>query len=143
MRMHLDELLSAYLDGEVSAEERSCVVRHLETCPACRDDLAALHAARSMVRSLPTLEPPAGLIPTDGQVAVVVPLRRRRRTWAAAVAAAVTALTIGIATAMAPAPPTPISISDLSNQHGARSSLDPGVTPVKLPPVDIEVEGIE
>ncbi len=35
-------LLSAYLDGELPAEREATVRGHLEVCPGCRADLAAL-----------------------------------------------------------------------------------------------------
>jgi len=33
---HIDEQLSAYLDGELTAQERQQVEAHLKICPQCR-----------------------------------------------------------------------------------------------------------
>lgn len=38
--------LSAYVDGELTADDRRAVERHLEACEACRRDLATLRAVR-------------------------------------------------------------------------------------------------
>jgi hypothetical protein len=57
---HLDDLLSAYVDGELTAEERAVVDAHVAACPACRRELAATQAAKSWVTGLPAAEPPFG-----------------------------------------------------------------------------------
>ena len=36
---HPEELLSAYLDGEITADERAYVDEHLTTCSRCRAEL--------------------------------------------------------------------------------------------------------
>lgn len=43
-------LLSAYLDGELSGNEREMVARHLSRCPACGKKFSALRAARTAFR---------------------------------------------------------------------------------------------
>ena len=52
------ELLSAYVDGEVTAEEAREVEDLLETSEDARRDLAELQAMVELVRGLPELEPP-------------------------------------------------------------------------------------
>jgi anti-sigma factor RsiW len=54
-----DELLSAYLDGEVTAGERELVERALREIPAVRQSLEELRRLQDGVRSLPRyhLEP--------------------------------------------------------------------------------------
>ena len=52
------ELLSAYVDGEVSAEEAREVEDLLETSEEARRELAELQATVDLVRGLPELEPP-------------------------------------------------------------------------------------
>lgn len=121
---HLDEVLSAYLDGEVSGPEVSVVHSHLAECPACRAQLAELYTARRAVRSLPVLDPPTAL------VAARVGRRRRAPVWAGA-AAAVAAAVVALVVALQPAS-EPVMLSELSLQVGARASLDPGLAPVKL-----------
>ncbi|MFP4346460.1 MAG: MG2 domain-containing protein [Anaerolineales bacterium] len=44
MKRHRDVELLAYLDGELSPEERARVEAHLAECPACREELARLEA---------------------------------------------------------------------------------------------------
>ncbi|HEY0071765.1 MAG TPA: zf-HC2 domain-containing protein [Chloroflexia bacterium] len=54
-------LISAYLDGEVTPEERKTVERHLATCEECRQVLAEYRAIGSDLRAMPVPIPPAGL----------------------------------------------------------------------------------
>ena len=51
-------LLSAYVDGEVSAADARRVEEHAAACPACRDELDSLTATVELVRGLPELELP-------------------------------------------------------------------------------------
>ena len=51
-------LLSAYVDGEVSAAEARRVEEHAAACSACRDELDSLTATVELVRGLPELELP-------------------------------------------------------------------------------------
>jgi anti-sigma factor RsiW len=57
---HPEELLSAYLDDELTPAERAYVDDHLATCARCRADLAEEREVRSAVRDLPAVEPPYG-----------------------------------------------------------------------------------
>ena len=52
------ELLSAYLDGEVTDEERAQVETHLAVSPAWRDELDSLRWTVSLLRELPDLPLP-------------------------------------------------------------------------------------
>jgi hypothetical protein len=56
-----NELLSAYLDNEVTAEERALVERRLEQSPALRETLDELSEVSEAVRALPRPLPPVGL----------------------------------------------------------------------------------
>lgn len=56
-------LLSAMIDGELSAEERERVERHLEDCPLCRLALEEMTEASESYRGLIPLLPPFGLRP--------------------------------------------------------------------------------
>jgi hypothetical protein len=53
-------LLSAYLDGEVSAAEADEVRSLLERSPSARARLESLRSVRRTLRALPAVEPPAG-----------------------------------------------------------------------------------
>jgi len=132
---HLGELLSAFLDGEVTEDERSRVGGHLATCLACWDEFNDLNSARTAVRSLLILDLPPGLIPSQEGVAEVLPLSHRPPVWIAAAAAAILALFIGIATILAPPTTLELRLDQLSDQYGARTSLQPSLTPRTPVPV--------
>ena len=77
------ELISAQLDGALTAEEAGALDEHLAQCPACRAlraDLSTLH------QLLPTLaeEPPAGLkddIMKAVHASKCTPFHTRKRQW--------------------------------------------------------------
>ena len=125
---HPGELLSAWLDGETTANESASVEAHLAGCSQCRIEVDGIHRARSAVRSLPWLE-----LPSDVMGRVVVPLRRRRRVIITAAAAAALAGVLGVAGVLADRP-VPLTVSDLTGRYAARSAADPGVVAVKLVP---------
>jgi len=54
----IKELLSAYIDGALSQEERAQVEEHLKTCKECSESLAALKEAVSQIKGLEEVEPP-------------------------------------------------------------------------------------
>ncbi len=51
-------LLSAYIDGHVNAPERAQVEKHLQSCVACRANLATLSATVQAVQALPAMRLP-------------------------------------------------------------------------------------
>jgi|GEM_PF-5123102 len=53
------ELLNAYIDGELAEAERDQLDDHLRSCPQCADELAELQAVIALCRNLPEVEPPA------------------------------------------------------------------------------------
>ncbi|MBT8208030.1 MAG: zf-HC2 domain-containing protein [Acidimicrobiia bacterium] len=126
---HLGALLSAYLDGELSSEQVDRVNVHVSTCGHCSEELRELDAARSAVRSMPTLEFQVNELSEVAEVAEL-PVRRR---WlrVAAVAAAFAAL-VGAGSALTPPAtnPTTVDLDSLTARHAARISLDNGVAVV-------------
>jgi len=52
------EQLSAYLDGELEAEEAEQVREHLASCEACRKELASLEELTGVLRALPRHKAP-------------------------------------------------------------------------------------
>lgn len=60
----IDELLSAYLDGELRPGELDQVVEHLGDCLDCILEFRRLKEARAAVRLLPRLEVPEHLVPS-------------------------------------------------------------------------------
>lgn len=57
---HVDNWLGAYIDGELSAEDRQRVADHLVVCPRCAQEMAALRGIRGRLASQGLVEPPAG-----------------------------------------------------------------------------------
>jgi anti-sigma factor RsiW len=47
------DLLSAFLDGRLEAEEETALCRHLEICSRCAEELAALRQVVGLLRALP------------------------------------------------------------------------------------------
>lgn len=101
---HQAESLGAYVLGALDAGEASEVERHLATCPACRQELASLHAMRAALDDLP----PEAMLdgpPDDGDLLLQRTLRgaredrnrgvRRRRLTTVSAAAVVVAAAIG------------------------------------------------
>jgi anti-sigma factor RsiW len=125
---HAGELISAYLDGELTRAEIDVLFAHLANCGRCSAEIQQMQEVRSAVRSLPLLELPAGLIPEADPA--VVPLHRNRGFLVGA-AAAVVALVIAVAALVTPATPA-ISIEELNSRYGARASLDPAFGPAKV-----------
>jgi anti-sigma factor RsiW len=107
------DMLSAYLDGELTDAERAAVETRLQSSPEWREELAEVSAARDALRGLPERDAPAGfwdavhahVAADDDEAAdddVVVPISGvitgarspsgRRWAWVAASAAAVAAV---------------------------------------------------
>jgi anti-sigma factor RsiW len=55
------EMLSAWLDGELTVAEADRVAAHVETCAECRDELAAMLRVMDELRSLERVAPPPAL----------------------------------------------------------------------------------
>jgi predicted anti-sigma-YlaC factor YlaD len=126
---HPGDLLSAYLDGEITAAVRAQIDAHLQSCGACRDEVAGLARARAAVRSLPMLDPPP-----VAAVATADPSARwwSRRTVAWAAAAAMAAvLGVGVLTGGSDAPP--LDLDTLADHHSARMVVDPGIATIRAP----------
>lgn len=51
--------LSEYLDGSITAEEKSSIEEHLKTCAPCRDALHELQKTVEHIKSVEEVEPPA------------------------------------------------------------------------------------
>jgi anti-sigma factor RsiW len=59
---HPGDLLSAWLDDELTPAEASEVAAHLEGCPACAAERDEVEASRTALRALPRLDVPEGLL---------------------------------------------------------------------------------
>jgi anti-sigma factor RsiW len=108
------EILSALIDGELDADERSFVHEHLQQCAACREALEEFAHIHGMVGDLPTLIAPESFVSDalqprprsrTGNVTSWA-LRGRRRWFVAGVVAAAGAVTLaGLATPQPTATP--------------------------------------
>lgn len=88
-----DELLSAYLDGELSRRERERLEARLSEDPTLRAELRAMHRTVSLMRELPRVAAPRNFILSEAMVkqerSVSEPrrarpeTRTRSRAWAA------------------------------------------------------------
>ncbi|MBM4145773.1 MAG: DUF2275 domain-containing protein [Nitrospira sp.] len=57
----IQEKLSAYIDGDISSEERMLIDEHLKSCEQCNKTLAEMKKTTEYVRDLGDIEPPAWL----------------------------------------------------------------------------------
>src|SRR5260221_6681824 len=132
MSEHLNELLSSYVDDDVTALERMRVESHLAQCEQCRADLEGL---RRVVRRAGTLDdrPPqndlwAGIESRlhTADTSDVVPFASRRRRFAftmpqlAAAAAVLVALSAGGASLLMRPPAAPTTPG--ATRAGARAT---------------------
>jgi hypothetical protein len=67
------EQLSAYLDGDVAAVERTRQDAHLRDCPDCRDELVALRTTVVLLRGLPEYRPRRSFQLQPDQIAATRP----------------------------------------------------------------------
>jgi hypothetical protein len=93
-REQRDELLSAYLDGQLSAGERARLETQLAADLALRAELEALRHTVALVRDLPPVPIPRNFILPQAMAARPRPVRplRPRRAWAAPLLTAATAV---------------------------------------------------
>jgi anti-sigma factor RsiW len=147
-----EDLLSAYLDGEVTAEEGALVDARLAESAEWRAVLAEVRETRELLRGLPTREAPDGFWeamlaaddPEPEQAAPVVPIesarhRRGKRivAWCAGAAAAAAVVAVLLVPSQSQVKP---SVATFVNQHAVRSSvteepvsqLAPVTKPVRL-----------
>ena len=123
---HLGDALSALLDGELTGRAADGARAHLAACRACSDELAGVGEARSWVRSLPPVEPPADFYErlAAGPAAAVRPLRPRRVGVAVLVASAAASLALlGLASPQEPATAPPVD--RLVEAHATAVGTDP------------------
>jgi anti-sigma factor RsiW len=120
---HLDELLTAHLDGELDDAERAEVETHLASCADCRRELEALRHVRSVLRGAPAVDPPFGFFER-------MTSRRRRPRWiaAASVAGIAAAWIVVVGFVLAPArttvePPVESARAALGSGDGVRVTM--------------------
>ena len=126
---HHGPALSAFLDGELPTGEHAALHVHLADCSDCRAELPELDGARTAIRSLPRLEPPAFLVVARDTRQTQ---RRAPRRWQVATIAASAAAIVafGAGALRSPAPEPAVDIGSLVDRHVARASLEAGFTVV-------------
>lgn len=131
---HEDERLSAFLDDELGDDDALQVTRHLADCDRCLGELEELRAARSMLRGLPNLDPPAAIFSDAVAAASLERMRWSRTVRVASAALAGTALISAAAFAAGAddggtvVPPVEMFVVD----HVVRVGGGPMITPVDL-----------
>jgi predicted anti-sigma-YlaC factor YlaD len=76
-----EELISRYIDGELSGEEQEVLKGHLEGCPGCREELQALEEVVAIFSGIPLLSPRPGF--TERVMARLAQREASRRVWKA------------------------------------------------------------
>jgi anti-sigma factor RsiW len=116
--------LSSYLDGGLSHRRTERAARHVEACPTCARELAALRKLSAALASQEEVEPrPGWLSRVQEQVAAgarpasTARIRLRLRLRLAGGIAAVAAGLVGVGLWLAPPPPAPVSFQDEVRQH--------------------------
>jgi ferric-dicitrate binding protein FerR (iron transport regulator) len=125
------ELISAYIDGEVTAEERAALEARMERDPALRAAFEELQATAQLLHDLPRMTPPRSFTIDPASVR---PRRAGAFVWlrfGSALAAVLLALTVtfdlvgsrgaGMATMSAPAAPAVSDQSAGGTAHGGTS----------------------
>lgn len=131
---HEDERLSAFLDDELAEDDALEVTRHLADCDRCLAELEDLRAARSLLRGLPNLDPPAAIFSGAVADATLERMRWSRTVRVASVALAGTAIISAAAFAVGGddggtvVPPVEMFVVD----HVVRVGGGPMITPVDL-----------
>jgi anti-sigma factor RsiW len=134
-----EDLLSAYLDGELDAETRSAVEAQVADVPAWRDLLDDVRAARDAVRALPSVDLSraawarvVAVVAADesapvvterrGVTARVRQARRGSARWVGVGAAAIAAAVLAVVIVPSPSHVTP-KVATFTTEHSARASL--------------------
>ncbi len=127
------ELLSAYLDGEVTDAEAMRIETHLSECPDCAQELEGLNWARSAVRSLPLLAPPTDVFDAIPIPSAQGPARGRFLMPVAAAVAAIVVIGGVVSGVVAASDAQEIPIESVATQHAVGSAGQPGVLLVSVP----------
>jgi anti-sigma factor RsiW len=124
-----EELLSAYLDGEATPDERALVERRLEESGEWRVVLEEVRSTRELLLDLPTREAPTGFWDSLLQPDIAPPVQleevRKRRgkqviTWLAGAAAAAAIVAVMLVPGQSQVKP---AVATLVSRHAVRSSV--------------------
>jgi anti-sigma factor RsiW len=116
--------LSSYLDGDLGDRRHGRVARHVDACPTCARELAALRKIGAALASQEEVEPRPGWLPrvqervaAGARPASTARVRHRLRLRLAGGIAAVAAGLVSVGLWLAPPPPAPVSFQDEVRQH--------------------------
>ena len=143
-RERRDELLSAYLDGELSDRERTRLEGRLAADPALRAELEALRHTVALVRDLPSVPVPRNFILPQTMAARRRPARppRPRRAWAAPLLTAATAVvSLAFVVVLAGELLLPIS-GQITSAPAAEPALEAEAPQVALAPSPVREEAV-
>jgi len=76
--LEVEEQLSSYIDGMLPEEKKREIEEHLNKCPRCREKLTQLQTLVAELKELPSLDPPADLVP---KALMEYQNRRRKRVF--------------------------------------------------------------
>jgi putative zinc finger protein len=124
MNEHPEELLAAFVDGELNERDTRAVEAHVKSCARCADEIALAGRAVTALGALEDVPAPLGLSTRATQQARPVRPFAERLQWAAGIAAA--AALIGIFAVIALRSNT---ADDLSSGRGAGGEAGPMFTP--------------
>jgi hypothetical protein len=135
---HVTERLSAYLDGEVPAQERLAIDAHLRLCASCARHLEDLAAVDELARALP-VEAPAGYFESlPGRVRFKLEPRPRRAfalpTWSWAAAAALLLAVIAPRVLERQPSPAPVATREAQGTPAPRQATSPAQAAAPPPP---------
>ncbi|MEE8492040.1 MAG: zf-HC2 domain-containing protein [Acidimicrobiia bacterium] len=130
MSRHPTDLLSAFLDEELSPNEVSELTTHLADCRECQRELDSLAAVRLQIRALPVLEPAPAVIEVAREVIPLAP--RWRRTLVGAMAAAAVVVVVGVGVGSNGRAAVPLQLEQAFDQHVARASVDSGFNVIQV-----------
>ena len=90
--------LSAWIDGELAADDRAHIAAHLQSCPACSDHVRALQDTASLVRKLRGPRAPASVTQAAMREANAMQHRAaaQRPRWRLSVVWPIPALGVGL-----------------------------------------------
>jgi hypothetical protein len=131
--LEMQELFSPWLDGEIAPGESDLLARHLQICPACRDELEVWQALSESVKEL-SFEPnppPDFTAQVISRLKVEQPDRKKRwsfiarhKTFAAAAAIMLFAGSMGIANNLMPAEQAGPEIAEVSRHADPPAVID-------------------
>lgn len=141
--LHVGDLISARLDGELEADRLPGIEAHIAACPACTAEHEEVAWARGALRGLPPVDPPSHVLrlppawlPPQVAHPAVRSLRPRQLVAASAAVLAAGAGVLGLVGRSTPATTNQPSVASFVAQHST-SSPGPdavsGLAPVAVP----------